>query len=247
VYVLPNAHEFGERSLNQVYESAVLSSLGSKTASVRSAARISMYRRAQGRIPFRLESDAVAAFVAFRSRKTRKTIYEGPEKLRAIFPAFALAASNIEYGCASDERTEATVAPGWKSEHEQRFERDPPVSYGRQRQTFGFKIRQTTSLDLGAYNGTPTQQDVLTALLAFDSLTGASISRLQQRRFSTPTAIGTQPGKALPMMISRRLPVRLQRFPILDSGRNTVNRLSRNGFPDFLLNPLQSSHSRGIL
>lgn len=130
VYVLPFAHDLSDGALNQVYEGAVLSSLGIENSiGTLSSQDFDRVRRARGRIPYRLGNPTrLPAFVAFRDEKNPKTIYEvDPRNFGQSFPGVRFVGLDIEF---TDARVTSVLKQRlpWleNPNHEQRFERDPP-------------------------------------------------------------------------------------------------------------------------
>jgi len=145
VYVLPNAHDLASGSLNQVYESAVLSSLGIENSiGTLGSQDFDRIRRAQGRIPFRLGNPTrLPAFVAFRDEKNPKTIYEvDPRNFEQSFPGVRFGGLDIEFTDARVTNVLKQRLPWLENpNHEQRFERDPPGQLRAVKdRPFGFKI-----------------------------------------------------------------------------------------------------------
>ena len=129
VYVLPFQVD-PSGSLDQVYEFAVLSSLGIENSiGTLSSQDFDRVRQARGRIPFRLGNPTrLPAFVAFRDEKNPKTIYEvDPKNLGQSFPGVRFVGLDIEFTDARVTNVLKQRLPWLENpNHEQRFERDPP-------------------------------------------------------------------------------------------------------------------------
>jgi hypothetical protein len=155
VYVRPNAHDLSSGSLNQVYEGAVLSSLGIENSfGTLNSQDFDRVRQARGRIPFRLGNPTrLPAFVAFRDEKNPTTIYEvDPRNFGQSFPGVRFGGLDIEFTDARVTNVLKQRLPWLENpNHEQRFERDPPGQLRAVKdRPFGFKITTDHFFGLGS-------------------------------------------------------------------------------------------------
>ena len=144
VYVLPFAHD-PDGSLGQVYEYAVLNSLGTENSiGTLSSQDFDRIRQARGRIPFRNGNPTrLPAFVAFRDEKNPTTIYEvDPKNLGQSFPGARFVGLDLEFTDARVTNVLKQRLPWLENpNHEQRFERDPPGQLRADKDSpIGFKI-----------------------------------------------------------------------------------------------------------
>ena len=176
MYVLPFAHDLSSGSLDQVYEYGVLNSLGIEnsigTLSSQDFARI---RQARGRIPFRNGNPTrLPAFVAFRDEKNPKTIYEvGPRNFGQSFPGVRFVGLDIEFTDAPATNVLKQRLPWLKNPNRRRTFRQRPAGSTTSRQRYPHWVQNIDIPLLWTWEPTmatrPTKNDVLTALLAFDS------------------------------------------------------------------------------
>ena len=155
VYVLPWAHDLPSGSLNQVYERAVLSSLGVENSiGTLSSQDFERIRQARGRIPYRLGNPTrLPAFVAFRDEKNPKTIYEvDPKDFGRSFPGIRFVGLDVEFTDAQVTNVLKQRLPWLRNRNDNElFDRDPPGHLRADKDTpIGFKISTFHFFALGS-------------------------------------------------------------------------------------------------
>ena len=155
MYVLPWAHDLPSGSLNQVYEGAVLSSLGVENSiGTLSSQDFDRIRQARGRIPYRLGNPTrLPAFVAFRDEKNPKTIYEvDPKDFGRSFPGIRFVGLDVEFTDAQVTNALKQRLPWLRNRNDNElFDRDPPGHLRADKDTpIGFKISTFHFFALGS-------------------------------------------------------------------------------------------------
>jgi hypothetical protein len=129
VYILPVEHP-PHASLDQVYEYAILSTLGIRNSfGGLSDADFNLLRTASGRRPFNLrKTSRLPAFVGFTDETNPKTIYEiDPWRLSERFPGVRFTGLDIEITSEPITTKLRERLPWLNTAHSvQVFERDPP-------------------------------------------------------------------------------------------------------------------------
>jgi hypothetical protein len=129
VYILPVEHS-PPGPLEQIYEGAVLSTLGvTNSIGTLTDADFEKVRTAKGRMPFRYyNSGRLPAFVAFRDEKVANTIYEiNPSRMDQYFPGVRFDGLDIEIADAPVTDALAKRLPWLRARKAKTdFSRDPP-------------------------------------------------------------------------------------------------------------------------
>ncbi|MDR9776349.1 hypothetical protein RJJ65_27625 [Rhizobium hidalgonense] len=144
IYILPIQHD-PNNSLTQVYEYAVLTTLGIKNSvGSLSEADFAVLRSATGRYPFKLKTTRLPVIVSFKNESDPKTIYEiRPSEIGRYFPGVQFAGLDLEITTDRISYKLRKRLPWLNTTVEPReiFPRDPPgVSRPRDELPFSYMI-----------------------------------------------------------------------------------------------------------